>query len=392
MNNTTITAATRRNGGSPWAGVRMRMAGALILLCAAMMAFPGVAKAQTARRGCTSSGGFQIDLIPSVNFDLGAIPPPGTEIYRTQTYVINYECVNYDRMGRPVTASPQLQVLSDYTALNQAVNRAGLALEIIVNGDENNPWRPNREPGLPISENHDAGLPYTGESGPRVLTLIARLKVVNNTPPTARYPVPSGTIFKLIAGVGAVLSPGPFITNSPTRMQFVPRCIGDVSVDSLVQFGRIIAMKGYMGTLPQQYPFKVTTRIDPSCNIGSLLTPATPDNERTQFLMLLSAQFILQGPGRIDGDGTSIILHNEDGVENGLRMQILDTENANQPVPILPAPVPPLRDDVGSFGQLAGSNPAAAVHTYTASLTPDAGKELKLGKYSTQVLVKVTYY
>lgn len=391
MNNTTITAAIRRNGGGPWAGVRMRMAGALILLCAAIMAFPGVAKAQTVRRGCTSSGGAEIKLIPSVNFDLGAIPPPGAEIYRTQTYVINYECTNYDRLGRPVTASPQLQVLSDYTSLNQAVNRAGLALEIIVNGDESNPWRPNREPGLPISENHDAGLPYTGESGPRALTLIARLKVVNNNPPAARYPVPSGTIFKLIAGVGAVLSPGPFITHNATRMQFVPRCIGDVSVDNLVRFGRIIAMTGYMGTLPQQHPFNVTTRINPSCNIGSLTAPALPDNERTQFLMLLSAQFILQGPGRIDGDGTSIILRNEDGLENGLRMQILDTENANQPVPILPAPVEPLRDDVGNYGQLVGSNPAV-VHAYTASLTPDAGKELKLGKYSTQVLVKVTYY
>ncbi len=392
MNNTTITAATRRNGGSPWAGVRMRMAGALILLCAAMMAFPGVAKAQTARRGCTSSGGFQIDLIPSVNFDLGAIPPPGTEIYRTQTYVINYECVNYDRMGNPVASIPQLQALADYTALNRSLNNAGLALEIIVNGDEINPWRPNLQPGLPISETHEAGLPYTGESGPRVVTLIARLKVVNDHPPVARYPVASGTIFKLVAALGAGSSPGPFITHSPTRMQFVPRCIGDVSVDSLVQFGRIMAMKDYMGTLPQQYPFNVSARINPSCSVGSLTAPATPDNEQTQFLMLLSAQFILQGPGRIDGDGTSIILRNEDGVENGLKMQILDTENASQPVPILPAPVPPLRDAVGNFGQLAGSNPAAAVHTYTASLTPDAGKELKLGKYSTQVLVKVTYY
>ena len=98
------------------------------------------------------------------------------------------------------------------------------------------------------------------------------------------------------------------------------------------------------------------------------------------------------GPGRIGAGGTSIILNNEDGVENGLKLQILDTSKANQPVEILPALVPPLYQDAGNFGQLMGDHPAAAVHTYTASLTPDPGKELKLGKYSAQVLVRVSYY
>lgn len=391
MNNTTPTAATRRNGGSLWARHRMRMAGMLIILCAAVTGLPGLAQAQV--RGCTSSGGADIKLIPSVNFTIGKLPPPGTEIYRTVTYVINYECTYIDRLGNPVTATPQLQALGDYATLNRSLNKAGLKLEIIVNGNETSPWSPNLQPGLPISEVYPAGAAYTGSTGPRVLTLIAKLSVINDNPPPARYPVPSGTIFKLVAAYGAGASPGPFITNTPTRMQFVPQCIGDVSVDNLVQFNQVIAMTGYMGTLPQQRPFNVTIRINPSCAIGSLTTPGTPDNAKTQFLMLLSAQFVLQGPGRIGSDGASIILSNEDGVENGLKMQILDPNNANQPVPILPAPIPQLRDDtVGNFGQLMGSNPAAAVHTYTASLTPDAGKDLKLGKYSTQVLVKVTYY
>ncbi|MFY3135483.1 hypothetical protein ACOTFF_04910 [Achromobacter xylosoxidans] len=391
MNYTTTTAATRRNGGSLWARHRMRMAGKLIILCAAVTGLPGLAKAQEAR-GCTSSGGADIKLIPSVNFTLGKLPPPGTEIYRTTTYFINYDCSYYDRFGQPVTVAPQLQALADYTTLNRSLNNAGLKLEIIINGDESNPWSPNLQPGRPISETHPAGPVYTGDSGPRVLTLVAKLSVINDNPPPARYPVPSGTIFKLVAAYGAGSSPGPFITNTPTRMQFTPQCIGDVSVDNLVQFNRVIATAGYMGTLPQQQPFRVTTRINPTCNIGSLTAPAIPDNANTQFLMLLSAQFILQGPGRIDGDGTSIILSNEDGVENGLKMQILDTNNADQPVRILPAVVPPSRDDVGNLGQLVGDHPAAAVHTYMASLTPDAGKELKFGKYSTQVLVKVTYY
>lgn len=393
MDNTTITAQTPRRGGSLRARKGRRRAGILIISCAAVMGLPGLAQAQTSGRGCTSSGGFNIQLIPSVNFTLGKLPPPGTEIYRTITYVINYECHYFDRLGNAVTATPQLYALADYGKLNDALLKAGLQLAIIVNGDESNPWYPNLIPGtMPISETHEAGPSYTGTSGSRTVSIVAKLSVVNDNPPAARYPVPSATIFKLAAAYGAGASPGPFITSSATRMQYVPQCIGDVSVDNLVQFDRVMAVTGYMGTLPQQHPFTVTARINPSCAIGSLTAPASPDNAQTQFLMLLAAQFVLQGAGRLDDGGQSIILSNDDGVENGLKMQILDADNANLPVTILPAPAPPSRADVGNFGQLVGYNPAAAVHTYTASLLPDPGKELKIGKYSTQVLVRVTYY
>ncbi|HAF2412770.1 TPA: hypothetical protein G8N70_003099 [Salmonella enterica] len=337
-------------------------------------------------------GGADIQLIPSVNFTLGNLPPPGTEIYRTTTYEIFYTCSYYDARGNPMTGTPQLQVLGDYTTLNNALNAAGLKLEIIVNEDENDPWSPNLAPGRPLSQNHDAGRQYSGTTGPTVVHLVAKLSVTNDHPPPARYPVPGGTIFKVIATKGAVSWPGPFITNTPTRMQFVPKCIGDTSVDNLVRFRNIMTLKNSATTLAQQVPFTVTTRINPSCNIGSLTYPGTPDNDSTRFLMLLSAQFILQGPGRIADGGQSIILSNADGVENGLKMQILDADDQNLPVTILPAAAPLDRADIGNFGQLAGYRPAAAVHNYTASLTQEPGKELKLGNYSTQVLVKILYY
>ncbi|EDW2056466.1 hypothetical protein S518_004348 [Salmonella enterica subsp. enterica] len=370
------------------------MAGLLLLLCAVVTGLADQAKAQVPeqRPGCRAISGADIHLIPSVNFTLGKLPPPGTEIYRTTTYVINYECVVTDRFGSPATGTPHLQVLGDYTTLNQSLSRAGLELAIIINGDESNPWFPNLTPGAPLSEWRPIGPAYSGNSGPRTLILAAKLTVINDHPPAARYPVPSGTIFKISAAYGAGGYPGPFITNSPTRMQFTPQCIGDVSVDNLVRFNGVMATAGHMGTLPQQQSFRVTARINPACDIGTLTAPATPDNDNTKFLMLLSAQFILQGAGRIGDGGQSIILSNEDGVENGLKMQILDADNANQPITILPAAVPPTYADIGNFGRLVGHKPAAAVHTYTASLTADPGKELKLGKYSTQVLVKINYY
>lgn len=393
MSHTTTMAETRRNGRRPRALRRMRAA-VLLLLCAALTGIAGLAKAQVPdpSPGCYAISGANIQLIPSVNFTLGKLPPPGTEIYRTITYTINYECYYADRFHKPATGAPHLQVLGDYTTLNRSLAQAGLQLEIIVNDDDSNPWLPNLTPGAPLSEWRVIGPAYTGSSGPRVLHLAARLRVINDHPPAARYPVPAGYIFKISANMGAGGYPGPSITNSPTRMQFTPQCIGDVSVDNLVRFNSVMATAGHLGTLPQQQPFRVTTRINPSCDIGKLTVPATPDNDNTKFLMLLSAQFILQGAGRIGDGGQSIILSNEDGVENGLKMQILDADNANQPVTILPAAVPPAYEDIGNFGQLVGHQPAAAVHTYTASLTADAGKELKIGKYTTQVLVKVSYY
>lgn len=394
MSNTTMMAQARRGDGRAWWRACPRLAGMLTIASAAMIFPPGSANAQTApSTGCRAIGSTQIRLIPSVNFVIENMPPAGTEIYRTQTYLISYECSLYDRFGDPDTGTPQLQVLSDYTKLNQALQGAGLSLEIIVDGNESAPWVPNLIAGAgPLSEFRPIGLPYTETSGPRTVALVARIKVVNQFPNPGRFPVPSATIFKISAAYGRGSSPGPFITSTATRMQFTPKCIGDVSVDNLVRFNNVYATAGYLGSLPQQVPFNVTSRINPLCSIGNLTRPLTPDNEWTQFAMLLSAQFVLQGAGRIDADGKSIILINEDGEENGLKMQILDTNNANQPVVIHGSAVPPSRDDVGNFGELVGDKPAAAIHTYLASLTSDGGKELKQGKYSTQVLVKVSYY
>lgn len=66
------------------------------------------------------------------------------------------------------------------------------------------------------------------------------------------------------------------------------------------------------------------------------------------------------------------------GGGNGLKMQILDPNSANQPVVIRASAVPPSRDDVGNFGQLGGYKPVAVVRTYMASLMRDEGKELRM--------------
>lgn len=391
MSNTTMTAQARRGGGRFWRRVSLRTAGMPLIACAAVVALPGRVQAAVSvdSPGCEAIAGASIQLIPSVNFTIGKLPLPGQEIYRTQTYVIDYECFAADRFHTPVSGSPHLQALAGYTILNKALEGAGLKLQIIVNGNESAPWSPSLVAGAGRDgEWYDLGGIYTGASGRRQVTLVAKLSVVNQNPAPARYPVPSATIFKIASAYGNTY-PGPFVTNTATRMQFTPQCFGNVSVDNVVQFNTVFATSGYLSS-PQQVPFNVTARMNPACSVGGLTSALDPDNEWTRFSMLLSAQFVLQGPGRVDSDGKSIILINEGGEENGLKMQILD--NANQPVVIHSSEVPPSRDDVGNFGMLVGENPAAVVHTYQAALMSDGGKDLKVGKYSTQVLVKVSYY
>lgn len=387
MNHTTSMTETHRNGRHLWARECMRAA-MRILACAAVIMAPEPAKAQAASKpnGCVSTGNVSLDLIPSVSFVIGSNLPIGAEIYRTKTYSIGYDCAYRDRFNTPVRVTPQIQSLDGFQTLYAAVSGSGLEISIIIDGDEQNPWKPTNTTG----EFRSLAPDYEGETGPRFVSILAKLTVTSNNTSARRFAIPQVELFKIIPAVGFGRLPGPIISSTPTRIQFTPQCIGDVSVDNLVRFDGVIASAGYMGTLPQQHPFNVTARINPSCYTGELLTPAAPDNAFTQFFMLLSAQFVLQGAGRIDGDGQSIILVNDDGVENGLKMQILN--NANQPVKILLASIPTSIDDVGNFGQLMGASPAAAVHTYTASLMADAGKDLKLGKYSTQVLVKLSFY
>ncbi|MCG2605688.1 MAG: hypothetical protein KBO60_21750, partial [Achromobacter sp.] len=76
---------------------------------------------------------------------------------------------------------------------------------------------------------------------------------------------------------------------------------------------------------------------------------------------------------------------NEEGQENGLQMQI--TDPAGQPVILNQAVVPPK----GNFGTLHGSI-LSLRNTYAAELSPTGSADgMKLGKFTTQVMVNVRF-
>ncbi|MFY3192994.1 hypothetical protein ACOTE7_03770 [Achromobacter xylosoxidans] len=104
MTDTIMMAQARRSSGRFWRRVSLRAAGLLMTACVAMLVCPSAANAQSS--GCRAANSTVIDLIPSVNFTIENLPPPGIEIYRTRTYVINYECTLYDRFGKPQTERP----------------------------------------------------------------------------------------------------------------------------------------------------------------------------------------------------------------------------------------------------------------------------------------------
>lgn len=338
--------------------------------------------------GTASSVLFQ--LPPSVGFALSQIPPEGSVIYRSQPYTLDYLCT-YN--SGPAKNQPMLTTLGDFTPLRNALRDSGLSLEIIIDGNEAKPWSPKalEFSGQLFPEFVSIGVPFdrtlpADQQRPQRLTIVMQLRVKSRKAAPGRYSVPGATVIKLITDFAGTGDPGIFLTTSPTRLQYVPdTCIGDVGVDNLVQFDRVIATAGYMGTLPQQRPFNVTTRINPSCATGSLTVVRPGEGPDQEFYLPLTATFTPMGTERISSDGRFIFLRNDDGQENGLQMQI--TDPAGQPVILNRAIVPPK----GNFGALHGSV-LSLRNTYAAELSPTGSADgMKLGKFTTQVMVNVQF-
>ncbi len=371
---------------------RRGSSGALMagLLIACALLIPATALGDECHSVMGPAGTVQFHLPPSVGFALSQIPPEGTVLYRSQPYVVDYLCTY---TSGPAKNQPMLTTLGDFTPLRNALRDSGLALDIIVDGNEAKPWSPKVLESVaqvfpeffPIGVPFDRTLP-ADQQRPQHATIVIQLSVKSRKVTPGRYPVPGTTLIKLISDFTGTGNPGIFLTTSPTRLQYIPdTCIGDVGVDNLVQFDRVVATAGYMGTLPQQRPYNVTARINPSCSTGSLTTVRPGEGPDQEFYMPLTATFTPMGTERLSSDGRFIFLRNEEGQENGLQMQI--TDPAGQPVILNQAVVPPK----GNFGTLHGSI-LSLRNTYAAELSPTGSADgMKLGKFTTQVMVNVRF-
>ncbi|ECA3795437.1 hypothetical protein FPE53_25700 [Salmonella enterica subsp. enterica] len=294
-----------------------------------------------------------------------------------------------------------LVALSDMnTTLLQALKNIGLTLTINVTsaGVTSPPWV--FKGGETPKDHVPVGPSYIGKTGTGDQTMTISAKLTKdpsaNTNP-GFYAIPPLVAFKLVPRYG--FQEGNFFLNTPAvRIQYVPECFVQTSLDkNTVDFGPVLT-SDVDNSFTRSKSFTVTASVNKDCNnknLGNLqhgYTAHTSGGDETFYLDLpLKVSFQLNNGGRFClGNNTSVCLYNRDTTEeNGLKLEI--KPEGGEPVTFNEASLP-----VNKFGHFLGADTIKAGtwevrNTYYAVLS-STGKEVKTGKYSAQVTVKVDYY
>ncbi|MEB6660296.1 hypothetical protein MXL91_02495 [Achromobacter ruhlandii] len=365
----------------------------LVGVLTAFLLLPGVGHTQAAGRGCRLLDGGNIvtfNLPPSISFALDQQLIPGFPIYISSPYEFRYRCTNIPNLRRQAAIS----ILGDFGPVLQALRNASLRLTIVYDNIEKGQWNP--DPTAPTYAPYfSVDAPYDGDSGERLGRIILLLYAERRVTRPLRVFLPPSFAFKLIADETAGGDPGIFLNSSASRFQFIPSCVGAVNVDNTVIFDTVLTTANYNGKLPQAKPFNVTTRMNsPACpGLEGLTSPPSTSNPLDELYLRTAVSFVPQSGERTDLLDQTIYLKNADGQENGLKLTI--TNEANQTVTLGALPA----DDHGTFPSRYNGNLGGLLHgttlsqtqTYTAHLERTTA-ELKTGKFSTQVLVKVTWF
>lgn len=363
-------------------------------LVAVLALLPGLGHAQAGVRECKLLDGGNIVTVnvpPSVSFNLDVAPISGFPLYFSHPYIFDYRCIN----NAPGMKRAALVLTGDYAPLRQALRDASLTLGIVYVTFADDYWNPD-----PLGQNYQpfksVGDPYQGDTGPRKGNIQLFLYATERVKTPRRVFLPATFAFKLVPDELAVDAPGIFINSTASRFQYIPNCVGSVSVDNTLLFDTVLTTANYNGKLPQAKPFNVTVRTNSAAacpGLDALIRPPDSGNPLDSLFMRTIVTFLPQSGERVDPFDETLFLRNADGQENGLKLTI--TNAANQTVKFGPVPFdqygPANVHYVGNVGPILQGVVQSQTATYTAHLERTSA-ELKTGKYSAQVLVKVSWF
>ncbi|ELU2492338.1 fimbrial protein [Salmonella enterica] len=356
-----------------------------------MSVLAGPVHAYAADTKCTglngSMGTIKLQLPASVSFD----PEGDLKPYLSPPAKFDYTCSASDGASHTVG----IIRLGDMSPLIDALNKAGLKLEVLVSdssGGGESVWDFSvKNP----AEYVNVGSSYIGTTGNRTMTFRTRLTrdQTKPNPNPGFYVVPGLTSFKLIPDYYSTRI-GPFLETPPVRLQYVPACFVRTRLGTnKVNFGPILT-SDVDNTFSRRIDFNVIADVNKSCNngtFGNLLGSYTVSvtGGTTNYLELpLKVSFILNNGGEASSDRKSILLYKESTSDkNGLQLEIKAPDG--NPVTFNEASLP-----VNEFGIFQGAEGGGAwniINTYQAVLS-STGEQVKTGKYSAQVTVKVDYY
>lgn len=360
------------------------------LLMMSVLAGPGhVYAADTKCTGLNGSmGNIKLQLPASVSFD----PEGDLKPYLSPPTKFDYTCSVSDGASHTVG----IIRLGDMSPLIDALNKAGLKLEFLVSdssGGGESVW--DFSVKTP-AEYVNVGSSYIGTTGNRTMTFRTRL-TRDQTKPNPKpgfYAVPGLTSFKLIPDYYS-MKIGPFLETPSVRLQYVPACFVRTRLGTnKVNFGPILT-SDVDSTFSRRIDFNVIADVNKSCNngtfgnlLGSYTVSVTGGTTNYYLELPLKVSFILNNGGEASSDRKSILLYKESTSDkNGLQLEIKAPDG--NPVTFNEASLP-----VNEFGIFQGTEVGGAwniINTYQAVLS-STGEQVKTGKYSAQVTVKVDYY
>lgn len=359
-----------------------------------MSVLAGPVHAYAADTKCTglngSMGTIKLQLPASVSFD----PEGDLKPYLSPPAKFDYTCSASDGASHTVG----IIRLGDMSPLIDALNKAGLKLEVLVSdssGGGESVWDFSvKNP----AEYVNVGSSYIGTTGNRTMTFRTRLTRDQTKPkPNPNpgfYVVPGLTSFKLIPDYYSTRI-GPFLETPPVRLQYVPACFVRTRLGTnKVNFGPILT-SDVDSTFSRRIDFNVIADVNKSCNngtfgniLGSYKVSVTGGTTNYYLELPLKVSFILNNGGEASSDRKSILLYKESTSDkNGLQLEIKAPDG--NPVTFNEASLP-----VNEFGIFQGAEGGGAwniINTYQAVLS-STGEQVKTGKYSAQVTVKVDYY
>ncbi|EBH2785757.1 hypothetical protein CE665_21035 [Salmonella enterica subsp. enterica serovar Poona] len=360
------------------------------LLMMSVLAGPGHAYAADTK--CTglngSMGTIKLQLPASVSFD----PEGDLKPYLSSPAKFDYTCSASDGASHTVG----IIRLGDMSPLIDALNKAGLKLEVLVSdssGGGESVWDFSvKNP----AEYVNVGSSYIGTTGNRTMTFRTRLTrdQTKPKPNPGFYVVPGLTSFKLIPDYYSTRI-GPFLETPSVRLQYVPACFVRTRLGTnKVNFGPILT-SDVDSTVSRRIDFNVIADVNKSCNngtfgnlLGSYTVRVTGGTTNYYLELPLKVSFILNNGGEASSDRKSILLYKESTSDkNGLQLEIKAPDG--NPVTFNEASLPV--NEFGIFQGAEGGGTWNIINTYQAVLS-STGEQVKTGKYSAQVTVKVDYY
>ncbi|VTO29832.1 Uncharacterised protein [Klebsiella pneumoniae] len=346
--------------------VRRRLLPAVLCLLAG---YSLTAAAFNEHSSCTGTGNTRFQM-HSVNLYSGALPAPGTLIYTSPDYTVTYMCTT--ELDSTRDFRPTLQKLGDFQGAMEALNRAGLKLDISMTETGQSPvlWDWN---SLQTQNTIPFGASMGSNQNDVKRSVTFQLKLYVNTQINSAQIVDVGslTAFSIIPCPNCTASQGVQLTSTPFSIRYMPSNFGYVSISpTTVNLGHIYTN--------YQNPAK---RASFTVTAGQRMGVGGPDGT---FTIPLQTTFTATGKTLTD-NGQAARMTNEDGQANGLKLSILDTSSGDRLTFGQPSDLGKLES--GGTGILA----TPVSKNYTALLEQDAGTPLRTGPFSADVVVTVTY-